>query len=386
LHRHRTDPAHDSGRNFTFPALPNAASQSREVADERGAGAAVDVSLPSRRRRGAGTPPTYYPPPPANSHLLPSPPPLVPSYLASQHGGVSGGAGSAIHSSAGSRSVPPGRNNRPTTPSGQLGAHSVRRVSDDGASRLGAGGPGAVPLGSPFEGRDGIPGRSSIAEAASRSRSVAAPGVGTAGPSSGGSASSSATCDRCDGKHPTDQCPHFRGDREKHKDAWVNYGRRNNPLQMGGSGGNYVLKSAKVVRQPGDGSCLFHSLAHGLHPPPSASGLRREIAGFVQQNPSLQIAGDTLEEWVRWDSSSSVNDYAKRMSVSGWGGGIEMAACSLLKNVNVHVYENLCRSSRSLSSEFKRISCFDCPNASRTIHVLYQGGVHYDALVPLGAT
>jgi hypothetical protein len=159
---------------------------------------------------------------------------------------------------------------------------------------------------------------------------------------------------------------------------------------MGGSGGNFVLKSARVVRQPGDGSCLFHSLAHGLTPAQiSASGLRREIAGFVQSNPSLQIAGDTLEEWVRWDANASVAEYAKRMAMSGWGGGIEMAACSLLKNVNVHVYESLCRSSRSLGAEgsgFKRISCFDCPNATKTIHVLYQGGVHYDALVPLVAS
>jgi len=150
---------------------------------------------------------------------------------------------------------------------------------------------------------------------------------------------------------------------------------------MGNSGGNFVLKSARVVRQPGDGSCLFHSLAHGLPPPSSASGLRREIAGFVQQNPEIKIAGDTLEEWVRWDQNSSVAEYAKRMAVSGWGGGIEMAACSLLKNVNIHVYENAARR----GNDFKRISCFDCPNAARTIHVLYQGGVHYDALVPLSS-
>lgn len=28
-----------------------------------------------------------------------------------------------------------------------------------------------------------------------------------------------------------------------------------------------------------------------------------------------------------------------RMAVSGWGGGIEMAAFSRMKKVNVHVYE-----------------------------------------------
>jgi hypothetical protein len=152
---------------------------------------------------------------------------------------------------------------------------------------------------------------------------------------------------------------------------------------MGSSGGNFVLKSARIIRQPGDGSCLFHSLAHGLPSPSSASALRREIAGFVQQNPEVKIAGDTLEEWVKWDSNSTVTEYARRMAVSGWGGGIEMAACSLLKNVNVHVYEN---GGRGYSGEFKRISCFDTPSNPRcTVHVLYQGGVHYDALVPLAA-
>lgn len=149
---------------------------------------------------------------------------------------------------------------------------------------------------------------------------------------------------------------------------------------MGGSGGNVVLRSARVIRQPGDGSCLFHSLNYGLAGGSTAQSLRREIASFVQQNPSLQIAGDTLEEWVRWDANSSPSDYARKMAVSGWGGGIEMAACSLLKNVNVHVYENV---GRGCGAEFKRISCFDSPNAMKTIHVLYQGGVHYDALVPL---
>ena len=161
------------------------------------------------------------------------------------------------------------------------------------------------------------------------------------GLNSGGS-SGSTTCDKCDGKHPTERCPHFQKDREKHKDAWVraaqlfdanflskfqnghfsvfkkgrvseskrqntysflfaiflhqsktkvNYGCKNNPHQMGGSGGNYVLRSlvpsycchfgwkqhifmnstnhratrnARVISQPGDGSCLYHSISFGL--------------------------------------------------------------------------------------------------------------------------
>lgn len=205
----------------------------------------------------------------------------------------------------------------------------------------------------------------------------------SAAANSGGSSGSSDKCDRCDGKHHTDRCPYFHKERERHKDAWANYGRKGGPQGMGAPPGNFVLRSARVMRQPGDGSCLFHSLIHGLQSGGSAQSLRREIAGFLQHNPSLQISGDTLEEWVRWDSNSTVNDYARRIAVSGWGGGIEMACCSLLKNVNVHVYEN--SGSRSCGAEFKRISCFDSPNAQKTIHVLYQGGVHYDALQPLAA-
>lgn len=185
-------------------------------------------------------------------------------------------------------------------------------------------------------------------------------------------------CDKCDGPHPTDACPHYRKPREKHKDAWAHYGNKS-PLQMGGAAGNFVLRRARMVRQPGDGSCLFHSLCHGLNSSGRASGtrapaLRRELAAFVSRHPQLEIAGDTLEEWVRWDANTTCEKYARRMASGGWGGGIEMAACSRLRKVNVHVYERR-------DSQFKRISCFNYPKAHDTIHVLYQGRMHYDALV-----
>jgi len=196
-------------------------------------------------------------------------------------------------------------------------------------------------------------------------------------------APSSKKCDKCDGPHPTASCPHFRKPREEHKDAWANYGKKH-ALQMGSQGGNFVLRNAKLIKQPADGSCLFHSLNFGLcregggqrsSPYGGAEALRRELARFIAEHPQLEISGDTLEEWVRWDANTSCIGYAKRMSVGGWGGGIEMAACSLLKKVNVHVYE------QTRWGEYQRISCFDNPEARKTVHVLYQGGVHYDALV-----
>ena len=111
---------------------------------------------------------------------------------------------------------------------------------------------------------------------------------------------------------------------------------------------NFVLKNVRVVRQPGDGSCLFHSLSYGLGDT-SASSLRREIAKFIESNPELKIAGTPFSERVRWengtpgegkrDSGVSVSSYAQRMAHSGWGGGIEIAACCVMRKVNIYVYE-----------------------------------------------
>jgi hypothetical protein len=89
----------------------------------------------------------------------------------------------------------------------------------------------------------------------------------------------------------------------------------------------------------------------------------------------LEISDSPLQDWVRWDSGSSVVAYSRRMSTGGWGGGIEMAACCNLKGVTVEVFEKN-------YSGYKRISAFVPANGSsrRTIRVLYQGGVHYDAI------
>mmetsp|Transcript_4777 Transcript_4777/g.10291 ORF Transcript_4777/g.10291 Transcript_4777/m.10291 type:complete len:134 (-) Transcript_4777:265-666(-) len=103
-------------------------------------------------------------------------------------------------------------------------------------------------------------------------------------------------CDRCDGKHETASCPHFKKERDKHRDAQKGKGP-----EMGAPGGNFVLRRARVVPQPGDGSCLFHSMSYGLGSG-SASSLRREIGRFIDQNPKLMIAETPMKDWVKWDS------------------------------------------------------------------------------------
>ena len=67
-------------------------------------------------------------------------------------------------------------------------------------------------------------------------------------------------CDKCDGKHETDKCPYYKSKRGKHPDEQKNFYKK-----LGGVSNlpGQTLRSARVVRQPGDGSCLFHSMSYG---------------------------------------------------------------------------------------------------------------------------
>jgi hypothetical protein len=178
-------------------------------------------------------------------------------------------------------------------------------------------------------------------------------------------------CDKCDGAHATDACPFFRKAREDHPDA-----RAGGRKQLGEDSGRVeILSRARVIRQPGDGSCLFHSLCFGLRDGTTAHALRRQICSFIEANPELLIADSPLREWVLWDSASTVSSYCRKIADGAWGGGIEMAVVAHMKRVAVHVYE-------SRGTGFKRISRFLAPAGadSKIIRVLYCGGIHYDAL------
>lgn len=181
-------------------------------------------------------------------------------------------------------------------------------------------------------------------------------------------------CDACDGDHPTSKCPHYKKKRGKHPDCKKYTGKRD----IGkGTGGNFTLKHARVIHQPADGSCLFHALNYGIKGS-SDVALRRKIAQFIRNNADVKVSDNSFKDWIRWSGCGRVASYTRKMRLRGWGGGIEMAAFSLMCKVNVHVYER-CRHGQG----FKRISCFDSPGASRTVHILYAGRVHYDALVPI---
>lgn len=127
-------------------------------------------------------------------------------------------------------------------------------------------------------------------------------------------------CDRCDGPHPTHMCPYFSKERDNHEDALV----RAQPTANSGSTAPSVVQ-ARSVPQPGDGSCLFHSLAHFFGS--SAAGLRKEAADIIERQPSLEISGTPLHKWVEWESGLSPAHYAARLrSPRTWGGALELVS------------------------------------------------------------
>ena len=181
-------------------------------------------------------------------------------------------------------------------------------------------------------------------------------------------------CDRCDGKHETKDCPYYRKARDKHPDAQRRTKINGHISTLPGT----WLKSMniKIYRQPGDGSCLFHSMSHGLNDGSTASSLRKEICKYIISNPNIKICDTPLKNWIRWDTNSNIVEYVKKMYRGSWGGGIEMACVSNIKKVNIHVYQYCPKG-------YKRISAFDYPiepEKRKIVRVLYQGRCHYDAL------
>ena len=136
-----------------------------------------------------------------------------------------------------------------------------------------------------------------------------------------------------------------------------------------------VYSQARVRKMPGDGSCWYHSAASYL-PDTTPEQLRVEIAAFVARNPEYLINDVPLSDWVWWDATMTVLEYAKCMYQDhAWGGGLENACLAQLYERDVDVY-------LETQGRFHRIARFESPHPSTEppIAVLYRGGEHYDAL------
>lgn len=200
-----------------------------------------------------------------------------------------------------------------------------------------------------------------------------------AGPSGG------LRCDKCDGAHSTSHCPHFRKGREEHEDAWQYYsanGKRRPSRRKVAAPRRMARGSSQTTRMPGDGSCLFHSLAFGLRKlgcSEDGHAIRQLVARFIAENPDSKISGTALRTWVYWDSRRSVNEYVARLSTGGvWGGAIEMAVVAHIFQVDVVVYEKDYMGNADMISDF-----LTDKKPRGVIMVLYLGRMHYDAIEDL---
>ena len=71
-------------------------------------------------------------------------------------------------------------------------------------------------------------------------------------------------CLRCgQSTHTEENWPNFVEARTDHPDAWDHY--ENAPALEEDDGDNCILQNGNVIRQPGDGNCLFHTLSVGLY-------------------------------------------------------------------------------------------------------------------------
>ncbi|CAE7553272.1 L [Symbiodinium sp. CCMP2456] len=177
------------------------------------------------------------------------------------------------------------------------------------------------------------------------------------------------TCDKCDGNHATEDCPHFKKPRDQHPDAWNLVGKSH--LVAASLADQKFVTRGRVVRQPGDGSCLFHALAFGLGGT-TARHLREEAAQLIERQPQSQIIGTALQDWVKMDSGRTVGGYVNQLRRGAWGGGIELAVLAKSRKVMVEVYE-------ARKGGFARIAKFG--EGRKAVQVLYQGRLHYDALL-----
>ena len=188
-------------------------------------------------------------------------------------------------------------------------------------------------------------------------------------------------CDRCDGDHPSAECPHFRWPRSGHEDAQCLPAGQRPPST---AGTEKLVKKGRTIKMPGDGSCLYHSINHGVRAlrgtAPSAATLRRKLAAWARDNSQRKVSGKTMRTWLNWETGGRItlNEYVTRQAKSGWGGVIELIAAAWECEVEVAVWVQHGAS----NVEFQRTASFEPDGGTKhgTINVCRVGRVHYDYL------
>lgn len=158
--------------------------------------------------------------------------------------------------------------------------------------------------------------------------------------------------------------------------------------------GEFYLKDYRIIKQPGDNSCLFHSVAYALSytgivdsifDDLSGHYLRALILEFMIEHPLYEISYGSdmlisISDYLSRDGYSCSSYFQYMSDYSQWGGSFELSIVVEMFPIKVCVFEIVeqCIYPRLLGtySSIHHLSS-DCVE----VHLLYTGYCHYDCLV-----
>ena len=130
-----------------------------------------------------------------------------------------------------------------------------------------------------------------------------------------------------------------------------------------------------LVKMPGDGSCLLHSLALG-----DAVKLREQVVTWLRVNPNYPFLTSTLAAFVLSETGEAWPEYCNRMQhAHAWAGIPELVATAQMQRVGVRVFADVGHGHfhlRAILGEEFIINNID----AEPIDVVY-GSNHYDSLI-----
>lgn len=132
---------------------------------------------------------------------------------------------------------------------------------------------------------------------------------------------------------------------------------------------------------PGDGTCLYHSIAKHLGI--GGHNLRQITHDFMKEYLESSLHGQSIRDWIQWDSKNCAENYIDGIKSGAWGGALEITIIATIFRVPIFVYvarKNACNQiSESIPDEtlpflngFKTSPPYIC--------VLYNGKNHYEIL------
>ena len=147
-------------------------------------------------------------------------------------------------------------------------------------------------------------------------------------------------CGKCDGEHDSDDCPNFLLPPENHPDAVMNQGKCPEEIK------DITLPiTTMVMKHKGDGSCLFHAMAHilGRHKAKKLTGgqLRNETARYIEHHEHAMLKEKSIVEWIASleDGDVQIERYAQQVRQGMWGGTLEIQVVAHIYEVQFLVFE-----------------------------------------------